>query len=586
MLVYGDSETRTTPAGKLDRIRTLLADAHAQHGIQRHGLLVAALIEAGELAQGIADAAFEARGRLDAPSPAADAATALTCALARRVARSWGAAFAEAPAADDVTPALARVAGDPDLPAHITVEQPEGFAHYAVYPEAYLAAAAGLPRAPTQIVGIRSIGTTLAAMLAAAIPGAPAPVTLRPGGHPYRREIAAAPALAADLSGEPDAIVAIADEGPGFSGSSFGSVALWLEGHGLPLERIHLVPSHGGEPGAQSHAEIRRVWRTAPRHVRTFDDIVLHADEPAHRLESWVADLVGAPLRPMVEISGGEWRAHRDTGTVPPVHAWQEKRKFLVHSETGSWLLKFAGLGQVGLAKWERGRTLAGAGFTPEVLGWRHGFLVERWQGSARPLDPGPETRAAIIDHVGNYLGFRASRFPVERGRGASAAALFAMACHNVTLDLGDLAAAALQPWGPRLERLERARRPLETDNRLHAWEWLVDGGRILKTDALDHHAGHDLVGPQDMAWDIAGATIELGLVPAERETLMGAAEQASGIRIDPELTAFCLLAYPAFQLGYYAMAAAGTGDATERSSLDAAAERYRTILRESLLPL
>jgi hypothetical protein len=36
--------------------------------------------------------------------------------------------------------------------------------------------------------------------------------------------------------------------------------------------------------------------------------------------------------------------------------------------------------------------------------------------------------------------------------------------------------------------------------------------GRLLKTDALDHHARHDLVGCQDVPWDIVGVTVELGL--------------------------------------------------------------------------
>ena len=61
------------------------------------------------------------------------------------------------------------------------------------------------------------------------------------------------------------------------------------------------------------------------------------------------------------------------------------------------------------------------------------------------------------------------------------------------------------------LERLERVVRPVEIDGRLHAWSYLRRDGHLLKTDALDHHAGHDLVGCQDIAWDIVGAKIELG---------------------------------------------------------------------------
>jgi hypothetical protein len=160
------------------------------------------------------------------------------------------------------------------------------------------------------------------------------------------------------------------------------------------------------------------------------------------------------------------------------------------------------------------------------------------------------------------------------------------MACHNVAEGVGERAASVLAAWQPRLEALEGRRRPVETDSRLHAWEWLVQDGRLLKTDALDHHAGHDLVGPQDVAWDIAGATIELELGAAEAEALAGIVARASGHPVDAELIAFCRHAYAAFQLGYYAMAAAGTAQGPERIDLEAAAERYRTILGRSLLPL
>ena len=41
-----------------------------------------------------------------------------------------------------------------------------------------------------------------------------------------------------------------------------------------------------------------------------------------------------------------------------------------------------------------------------------------------------------------------------------------------------------------------------------------------MKTDALDHAFGHDLVGCQDIAWDLAGAAVEFDLDTEERETL------------------------------------------------------------------
>src|SRR3954468_7253143 len=72
MLVYGDAERREACRDMLQRIRNLLQRAAAAEGIVGHGLFVAALIEAGALAQGIADQAFAVAGQIDAPSPEAD----------------------------------------------------------------------------------------------------------------------------------------------------------------------------------------------------------------------------------------------------------------------------------------------------------------------------------------------------------------------------------------------------------------------------------------------------------------------------------------------------------------------------------
>src|SRR3954463_577798 len=268
MLVYGDAERRQACRDMLQRIRDLLQQAAGAEGIVGHGLLVAALIEAGALTQGIADQTFAVAGQIDARSPEADAAMALTLALARRVGRSWAGGFGEPDLTEieAVQAALAQLDGMP-LPLRVDIKQPEGFAYYALYPEAYWELADALPPDELRVVGIRSIGTTLAAMVAAARI-IPAPVTLRPVGHPFGREVSASPELAAELvspagmNHSPRYIVA--DEGPGLSGSSFAAIARFLEQNGAPLARIPLLPSHPGDPGPQAGDEVRRVWATAP----------------------------------------------------------------------------------------------------------------------------------------------------------------------------------------------------------------------------------------------------------------------------------------------------------------------------------
>ena len=117
----------------------------------------------------------------------------------------------------------------------MTIKEPEGYAFYAVYPEMYAMAARALPpSAKRLVIGIRSIGTSLGAAVARAC-GA-ALITVRPIGHPFARRLALDDALRDHILSFHD--LAIVDEGPGLSGSSFGCVADFLEDHGVAPERI------------------------------------------------------------------------------------------------------------------------------------------------------------------------------------------------------------------------------------------------------------------------------------------------------------------------------------------------------------
>ena len=46
-------------------------------------------------------------------------------------------------------------------------------------------------------------------------------------------------------------------------------------------------------------------------------------------------------------------------------------------------------------------------------------------------------------------------------------------------------------------------------DGRMLPHEWLETRMAIVKADALDHHDDHFFPGCQDIAWDIAGASVE-----------------------------------------------------------------------------
>jgi hypothetical protein len=118
----------------------------------------------------------------------------------------------------------------------------------------------------------------------------------------------------------------------------------------------------------------------------------------------------------------------------------------------------------------------------------------------------------------------------------------------------------------------------------MHAWEWLaLPCGRLLKTDAVDHHAAHDLVGCQDIAWDVAGAHVELGLPPASLDTVLRALAD-SGRSVCPDLLALFVPCYCAFQLGQFTMALQAEHDSAERARLSRTVARYRGRLMDALL--
>lgn len=579
MLVYGDQSRIENPRDAFERLDEMLRGlGRLPAGIERHAVLVAALIDAGELAQGLADAQFEDLGH-DARSGLTDALMALLIGIASCVRRSWRTGFRQLgslPAEAELRSVMSH-----PLPDAITTKAAEGFSLYGLYPETYLEAAGALHKAerPTLVIGLRSIGAPLAAVVAAGSDLRNA-VTLRPAGDPFNREIRLADSLSAEILAGKDARYAVVDEGPGLSGSSFGAVADFLEDAGVAPERIHFFPSHAGMPGGCSSERHWLRWQKARRHVVDIGEMLIHQPKrPEHRLETWAAALIGPPTGEMMEISGGWWREIRYSREAewPPVKPQLERRKFLLPTADGRWLLRFVGLGSMGERKLSRARSLHAAGFTPEVAGFRHGFLVERWIDGAVSLDREFGDRDRVVEQVGRYLGFRARHFEAGAEQGASVTALAEMARFNTAQMLGDDAARGLAPLLRDAGLLQGAVRRVETDNRLHAWEWLyAPDGRLLKTDSLDHHAGHDLIGCQDVAWDIAGATVELNLSESECQRLCRIVAGQSGHPVDAALLALLTPCYLAFQMADHAMAANSVApESAEARRLRTAVDRY-----------
>ena len=490
MLVYGDrseivdrTELLTAIERSLDTVRRM------PPGLERHSRLIAALIETGRLLQGVEDE--DAEG--------GEVLSLFLRQLAGAALRSWDSEFlsiGDMPSVPDISSA-----------GEVALRVPEGFAHYAVYPEAYAEAARRLSlRAPPRVIGIRSIGTALGSIVAAAL-NVPPPVTVRPFGDPFARQARLPESV---LAGDPHFV--IVDEGPGLSGSSFAAVARWLEQRGVPLERIAFLPSHSGDPGSEASPDDLDRWKRAQR-------------VPAALEPHWLVARFGG----LEKFSRGE------------------RLKFLAGQGEDKLLLKFAGLGAIGEHKLEMARALHSAGLAPRPFGLFHGFLAQRWHEDASPVSPADRP----ISEIAHYIATRARLLPADDASGASLDDLAQMARRNISLALGPEAAARV-PLPPAAS-FRRAR----TDNRLDRDKWLrLADGRVLKADALDHHESHDLVGCQNPAWDVAGAIVEFDFDQEEAARLIS----QCGPDIERSLIDFFLIAYASFRLGRAVLRSEGEG--------------------------
>lgn len=538
MLVYGDQETKMNTHSALVELRQRRA-ALSRHpyGVVWHQACVALFIAAAGLAQGLIDAVFATEGE-DTLLPDQVALLDLLREIGEAVDNSWCSAFTR-----QEVPALAgleRLDVD-DLPSEVTIRRCEGFAFYALYPEQYLAAARALPRRAT-VIGLRSIGTGLAALVAGAC-CADLVCTVRPIGDVYARTVKIGAHLEEQLRARRNGVFVLVDEGPGQSGSSFGGVADYLEGHGVERSRIIFMPSHTGNLGWNAQPSHRQRWSRATRLTVEFEHIFFGGGEGAP-FATWFEDITGAASAPMRDLSGGQWRS---TGalSVASFDPGREARKYLLEAEHGTFLLKFIGLDAEASAKFDRARQLHAAGFTPEPLGVRYGFLVERWMAGTPPT-----ANSQIWPLLGKYINWRADAFRASEP-GASLQTLVSMARFNLEQAFGSETNALFEPWPQeRVAALQPHVQPVHVDGRMHSWEWIATETGVLKTDAIDHAQSHDLIGCQDAAWDVAGALVELSASKAQEEDLLRAVVDSRVGAVD--LTALLTLCYLGFQVGWW----------------------------------
>jgi hypothetical protein len=566
MIVYGDAERWLEPQAELRALRARLVSAELQADDA-----LELMLRLGELAQGTLDDDLRVFGEERARVARLPLLRALQAAASAYVELLAG----RSPTLSELPRALQALAKHP-LPKRVCARVPEGFAHYALYPQLHAAAAAGAQAEHVRVVGIRTTGMVLGAVVAATV-GAPPIHSVRPEGHPFERTIRASASLRRELTEQPGARWLIVDEGPGISGSSFLATARLLESCGVARTDIWLMPSHDGPPGAAANAATLKDWASYPKSVVSFergfsDGLPFLQPRPsdAERHEALTRDLSGGRWRQLLFSSAIDW---------PPVIRAHERRKYLFSSDGATKLAKFAGLGEYGQRKLRRGRVLSARSFTPPLDGMRAGFVIGDWLEHARPARVFGQDRAACLDLLGRYLGYLASLPAEAHDRGAAPSALLSMAEHNLGPDLGSGDGGLVMRLRELSSDLDSRARPVYTDGKLEPWEWLVAADGVKKTDALDHSMSHDLVQAQDLEWDVAGARVELDLNGAEQHALAEAIARSGQYRPDAQRLHFYTLCYLAFKIGTLVLARAQEQDPGELSRLRRREGLYRSQL-------
>ena len=566
MLIYRDDHRRVRTVDALARVADPPGAADAEAALSF-------FIDVAELEAAIADALSPERDALDPIARAMRDATRAAAGEVRlpdgRLIGDGGTETRRYPdARTAVRQAIDFISRQP-LPDTLAMRVSEGYAYYALFPETYAFSAErfwmALRPARVAVIGIRSIGTGLSAIVAERLRAKGCETwtcTVRPRGHPFDRRLSLGQDIENAWQSEAarGAVFAVVDEGPGLSGSSFASVVDAIERLGVAGDRIVLFPSWDPDPARLKSDRARTLWR---RYVRWCTDARETGLTPSQLCETGSNS---------IDFSAGAWRAtiFGDERNWPAVHPQHERWKIAAPREHR--IIRFAGLGRYGRTARDRAAQLGdlGIGVPPGPL--RHGFLE-------LPFVPGTPLAACgnVGDAVavGTYIGTVAHAFAGQEP--ADAASLAHVIETNVRELVGDAAVARVRPL---VNEPPRDLPSAYIDGRMLAHEWIradasnrrhaSDAGRprgghgLMKVDALDHARDHFYPGPQSPAWDLAAASLELGMDGAEELAMLDAFERAGRDRRARGALAFYKVAYAAFRGGYASMAAdslAGTSD-------------------------
>ena len=503
------------------------------------------LIQAGELEAAIADIG----------GPSAETAAQLTDALARRYCSSVSGHGAEPGMTHGRDPE--EVARRIVPPERLSISPPEGFTYYALHPMDFvrLAEQIAAEKDDFAVIGIRSIGTTLSAVIAATLEfkgKKTARITARPSGHPYSRVTEFSPEQKRWVAEQNlrTAQFVLADEGPGRSGSTFLSVAEALLREEVPRARITILGSRAFDPGSLCAQQAAERWRQF-RFLSATSSM-------SERFRNWMY------------IGGGDWRSYYSGPEEDWPESWTQMERFKVLSPDRREFVKFEGMGRIGNEVKHRAYVLANAGFSPEVCDAGDGFLAYAAL-SGRPLTR-QDTSPELLERIARYCAFRLSAFRDSRSMNGE---LEQMLTFNIHQEFG----RELQFEPGALASGEQ----VIVDGRMQPYEWIATpDGKVLKTDAVSHGDNHFFPGPCGIAWDLAGVVVEWDLGREAKEFLLEAFRKFSGGHPPQDLTKH-ILAYCVFRMGFCKMARSTVRGSNEENRLNRAYHRYRARAAELL---
>jgi hypothetical protein len=497
--------------------------------------LLDALIQAGELEAALADANHRS----------ADIAAKLTDELGKAVCSGK-------PHIVGLLQAVEQIC----TPDEISISPPEGFTYYALHPLDFAKVISRIPSQPhaCALIGIRSIGTTLSAMCAAALADEGRQVsriTVRPTGHPYARqtEFTARQREWIRQQLARTAQFLIIDEGPGRSGSTFLSVAEALVRAGVPNALITMIGSRQPDPESLCARYAVARWQ-AFRFVFTWPSVNSRFEKCAY-------------------AGGGQWRQFSFTSADEWPESWTQMERLKFISPDRKSLFKFEGMGRLGADVRARAFILADAGFSPKVKDAGDGFLDYELLHE-RPLRL-EDMDSSLLDRMVRYCAFRVSHFPAQQ---SATTELRQMLEYNVQQEFG------VQLHLPDQGLLTA--NPVLADGRMQPYEWIGYEGKSIKTDSISHGDDHFFPGPCDIAWDLAGIAVEWQLDRAACNFILGGFRKLTGRDLQRDLP-FYMLAYSVFRLGFCKMGISTALGSADEQRLRKAYAHYRSCARHLL---